>query len=226
MKEPICLDVKPERRPGFTLIELLVVVAVIIILLSLLFPAVQNARQGALRVKCASNLRQVHVLCSLWAAEHNGDLPVSFSGNPSQFTGTEGKLLDAFMKANRILPDIWFCPGIVKKTPNRYPSLWGKPNYLLGYFYMGHPSGGDDPSGKYINPPYPSSKLTANALLAVDFCAGQRPAPTNASGVQTWVYFPHVDQMQQLWNDGRVASVGIENMKLEFEFAAPVNVYW
>ncbi|MHB1768860.1 MAG: type II secretion system protein [Phycisphaerae bacterium] len=74
-------SLRERLHAGFTLIELLVVISIIALLIALLLPALARAKLLALRIQCASNMRQVGIALQEYSNENRGQYPLTNLGN-------------------------------------------------------------------------------------------------------------------------------------------------
>ena len=108
------------RRTGFTLIELLVVVSIIALLIALLLPALAAVRDSAIRMRCASNVRQINLGTMAYATDHNGHFPHRGWMSMPQAVSTLNEPFFHRYFSTEERREIFFCPGelIIARSPD------------------------------------------------------------------------------------------------------------
>jgi prepilin-type N-terminal cleavage/methylation domain-containing protein len=123
---------RKKSRNAFTLVELLVVISIIAMLLSVLLPALQKAKQQSYKVRCGANFHQIYLINQLYANDFKQWIPrwVSSGGDPTagidHGIGTpvpsvipfliKATLFDYLKKSYGTQSKFWVCPGLISNN--------------------------------------------------------------------------------------------------------------
>lgn len=135
-----------RKDNGFTLIELLVVIGIIAILIAILLPSLRKSREQAIRVQCASNLRQLSMGWTQYAGANRGWYPPNAGPYPiyiafPAFRNDLKTQMTPYFKDARI----FYCPSTGMRPED--PGNWhgtppGSGNLIQDYAIYAHWRGG------------------------------------------------------------------------------------
>jgi prepilin-type N-terminal cleavage/methylation domain-containing protein len=188
-------------RRGFTLIELLVVIAIIAILAAMLMPALEAARESALRIRCLANLHQRGLAYHFYANDSDGFIPYYTDNRdpgyspsswlpspmrnvlPTYLGGSMSeKVLDKTSMECGTGLEVWYCPSVlsgidIKNAPGlRIPKDWRDGCRM------------DQWTKNPMGPIGGGFRLTVPAYVTPDSRFGQRWGLTSSVFAARWLY--------------------------------------
>ncbi|MDB5297061.1 MAG: hypothetical protein JWO31_3044 [Phycisphaerales bacterium] len=109
----------PARRlrPAFTLVELLVVIGIIALLISILLPSLNRAREAAKVTMCLTNLRSFGMAMNMYANDNKGRVPIGYAGDKhagyTVWNGSTFQVLGTMYERGYLngAPNAYYCPS-------------------------------------------------------------------------------------------------------------------
>jgi prepilin-type processing-associated H-X9-DG protein/prepilin-type N-terminal cleavage/methylation domain-containing protein len=186
-----------RRIRAFTLLELLVVIAIVAVLVGLVLPAVQNAREAARRMSCANNLRQLAIAAHHFHDDHGkfrtgGRLPIDVRGRPTGRTNLMIELLPYFEQDNLYkrwdsydnrknvaggttaiqaqVIAILLCHSdpLPETVVEHTAAVWLSPPWCRGYYGMGSYGGNAGTRSVYPGDPPAFPRISRDGILFLD----------------------------------------------------------
>ena len=131
-----------SRRGAFTLVELLVVIGIIAILIAILLPSLNAAREKAKRVSCANNIRTFGQAVTLYANQNKGKVPMH-RGGANWLWDLSYDSRDWLVDVAKIPREMFYCPSYTHETDGQW-NFTGAPSpanreffSILGYYWLG-----------------------------------------------------------------------------------------
>ncbi len=205
-------DKPTQQTKAFTLIELLVVISIISLLISILLPALGQARSAAKDVKCKSQLKQVYMMVMNYSATHNQYLPViTRNDGISHIAHWPRQLLEAMPEAGVDINATDSVAKVAMQTKGIYKMMWcpkyvdrysqeqhrnGRASYSMNWFFRGPYSNSGGSYGQYyrfdtIDAPGNTEPYIADGNPNSDFVATWEPkfgaSPQMQHAAKGWI---------------------------------------
>lgn len=221
-----------RSRRAFTLVEFLVVIGIIVIVMSMLLPAVSRARAAARASTCASNIRQLQLAAINYAVDNAGYLPPAhlffITKNLDRWHGTRPTMSKPFdFNNSRLKP--YLQVASIKQCPEFEPLPGGFENSAGGYGYNDQYLGssmmlasgsmsavkldtdfGNRPARMaMIHSPARTICFTDAAIAnpnLVEYSFAEPPLQSDGSQSTPSIHFRHHGRANIAWLDGHVSS--------------------
>lgn len=210
LRQPPKLDrdddmVPKPQKSGFTLVELLVVIAIIALLVGLLLPAVQSARESARRIQCMSNQRQIG-LAVLQYEQVMKKLPAASSGPSADPSASDGNL----KHKNWLLMILPFSEETA--LANRMDGSVSISAAANAAVRSTNVSIFRCPSDTYNGLPFMGTQGTKSASFGDNWARGNYAANSSLGFATTYIHDPLIGATIKGWNDRNLRGVMGHNM--------------
>jgi prepilin-type N-terminal cleavage/methylation domain-containing protein/prepilin-type processing-associated H-X9-DG protein len=198
-----------RSRKGFTLIELLVVIAIIGVLVSLLLPAVQSAREAARRAQCTNNLKQLGLAFHNYLSANAETVPpcvIDFDGSPDP-----GSQVQTQSYVARLLP-------YMEQTQVYNAINWNAPARWSGSGWDSGPQGPNPPDPSQSAGRWGVVQMTAVTSQVASFLCPSDPNP-GVLGTMGWP-----GQERRIASSNYVPNIGLNRRLNNWRFNGPTYV--